>query len=199
MAIITLTGPTCAGKSTVEAALQKIGFGRAVSHTTRLPRAGEYNGGSYHFVSDEEFATLNAQGAFVETVAFGSNKYAMSAAALRAAQDESGNVAIVVEPHGASQIHAFCLLNGIKSQSVWIDCSVKDQAQRWLTRLAGDMLIGKDFIGPYADRLQLMLSDEAEWREHAYSVHGIHYDMMFNSSENSPEQIAEKIAKFVNS
>ena len=37
--IVTLTGPSCAGKSTLEKMLVKLGFSNAISTTTRQPRA----------------------------------------------------------------------------------------------------------------------------------------------------------------
>lgn len=199
--IVTLTGPTCAGKSTVEAALQKLGFGRAISHTTRLPRAQEVNGESYHFVSDAEYERLERAGKFIEVVKFGSAQYAMSADALIAAQQQSEHVVIVVEPHGCAQIHAFCKEQGLPSYAVWVDCHPKEQAQRWIKRLLNDAYSGKDVAGPYSERLHTMLTEEANWRMMKQATLAIYsadtnakeYDLTLDSTEAPPEFLASVV------
>lgn len=203
MAIITLTGPTCAGKTTIETELQKAGCGKAVSHTTRQPRSGEVSGTAYHFVTPAEYKHLDAAGEFIETVTFGNNSYAMSAKSLLEAQTSNEHVAIVVEPHGAHQIHQFCKDNGIPVYAVWVDCPPREQAERFLKRMLSDMLVGKDAVGTYADRLALMLTDEVGWRDDVlYStgdVYGMEeYDFFYNSQIDSAEVIANDILNRIN-
>lgn len=190
--IVTLTGPTAAGKSTVEAELQRRGLGRAISHTTRLPRAGEINGQHYHFVMDDEYDRLERNGSFIETIHLGSARYAMSELALLSAEQACKHVAIVVEPVGAAQIHEYCRKLGIPSLAVWIDCSVKEQARRWIARLTGDLLAGKG-VGAYAERLALMLSAEVDWREDATCVVLSPYQLQLDSTHRSPGQLADDI------
>ncbi len=196
--IITLTGPTCSGKTTVEAELQKCGAGRAVSHTTRHQRVGETNGHSYHFVSDRLYDRMKSNGEFIETVEFGSAKYALSVVALKMAHVASEHVVIVVEPNGAQQIHDFCSENNLPSFGVWVDCSPKVQAERWVKRLMGDMVVGKEVVGSYADRLHMMLSVEQQWRDCArkYSAilkHGKPYDLFLDSTSMPVERMAEMV------
>lgn len=167
MALITLTGPTCSGKTSIEAELQKMGIGRAISHTTRSPRAGEVDGQHYHFVSEDEYSRLQAAGKFVEAIAFGSCRYAMSADAVESACQDSHNVVIVADPHGAEQLQAYCRAHGIESLPIWVDCDAREQARRWVMRLCSDLVIGKEVAGSYAERLSLMLTQEAAWREEA--------------------------------
>ena len=52
--LITLTAPTCSGKSYLLDALTKDWCSRIVSTTTRPPRPGECEGIDYHFISEEE-------------------------------------------------------------------------------------------------------------------------------------------------
>ena len=198
MAVITLTGPTCAGKSTVEAQLQKLGFGRAISHTTRAPRALETNGVAYHFVTDEEYDRLKADGEFIETIEFGKFKYAMSVTALRAAQAVSKHVAIVVDPEGAWQIYDFCKDNGMPVECVWIDCDAKDQARRWLDRFAGDTTMNPAALEAYVERLGLMLSDEVGWREQADSGLGPDYSLFLSSTKYTAEELALQVSEKAN-
>src|SRR5258708_1449177 len=58
---LIVSGPSGSGKSSLINKLfeEHPGcFGFSVSHTTRLPRAGEKNGREYHFVSKEVFQDL---------------------------------------------------------------------------------------------------------------------------------------------
>lgn len=190
--IITLTGPSCAGKSTLEAALTKLGVGRAISHTTRTPRAGEVDGVQYHFVSQEAFDEMNARGDFVEAVTFGGQSYALSGASLEVARHSFEHTVIVVEPHGAQQIHNFCRKHEIDSTSIWVDCDRKVQAQRWIARLMEDIASGKDVAGPYTDRLHMMLSEEVQWRaKRTTSPFSYHLDV--DTSRMTPENLARDV------
>ena len=202
MAIITLTGPTCAGKTSVEAEMQLMGCGRAISHTTRKPRNGEFNGQHYHFVTESKYDEMQDDGKFIETVAFGGSRYALSATALLAAQAASENVVIVAEPCGASQIHTYCKVMKLSSFAVWIDCAPKIQAERWLVRMMGDLHSGKDgVIDPYSDRLATMLTDEAVWRERHWQGRPIHtdplnfcfYNLSLRSDSGTPSELAAAI------
>lgn len=189
MAVITLTGPTCAGKSSLEAELQKLGVGGVVSHTTRAPRAGEVDGKSYHFVNNGQFGRLSHAGKFVETNRFGSASYATSVESLEAAQAENDHVAIVIEPAGAANIQSHCKHRGLVCVPIWIDCSPMTQARRWVDRLTSDMLVGKDAVGAYSERLALMLSDEIEWRREAWE-HRLLYQFRLDSTVSTPAALA---------
>ncbi len=75
--LILVIGPSGSGKSVLLAylrtALPDIVF--PVSYTTRLPRPGERDGVTYHFISEEEFQTHVAQGEFLEWANYGGNHY----------------------------------------------------------------------------------------------------------------------------
>lgn len=201
MAVITLTGPTAAGKSTIEAQLRSMGCGVAISHTTRLMRSGEIDGKSYHFVSDVEYDRLKNSGAFIETIELGSRKYAMSKAALNKAVAEGQHVVIVVEPNGAGQIREYCFNNDIRAFSVWVDCGEKLQARRWVTRFVNDMVIGNEVVGNYAERLHLMMTEESDWRTLARrgSIDQRWlYQFKVDSGLSTPQHLAEQILAAVN-
>jgi guanylate kinase len=71
--VFVITGPSGAGKGTLEQALLARRPGRlelAVSATTRPRRAGEENGVHYWFVSNEDFDRLIDEGAFLEWVPY---------------------------------------------------------------------------------------------------------------------------------
>ena len=195
MGVITLTGPSCAGKSTVERVLRdKFGCGVAISHTTRAPWPGEVDGVHYHFVTEGQFHQSKAAGEFIETIEFGSKRYAMAASSLQQALHRSPNVVIVVEPVGAAQILDYCDQHDIGTLSCWLDCDPLTQATRWLERV--DTL---DQAGTKAnaERLALMLTTEAGWRANAAvgKVNLRHRYRYINTDTErmTPEQLAESI------
>ncbi|KNE67831.1 guanylate kinase [Allomyces macrogynus ATCC 38327] len=84
---LVVSGPSGSGKSTLLNRLFKEfpdQFGFSVSHTTRLPRPGETDGVSYHFVTREAFDTVVASHGFIEHAEFSGNCYGTSIAAVQA-------------------------------------------------------------------------------------------------------------------
>ncbi|GHJ38909.1 guanylate kinase [Streptomyces sp. TS71-3] len=75
--LTVLSGPSGVGKSTVVAHLRKEHpqVWLSVSATTRRPRPGERDGVQYHFVSDDEFDKLIANGELLEWAEFAGNRY----------------------------------------------------------------------------------------------------------------------------
>jgi guanylate kinase len=66
--LFVLSSPSGAGKSTIARMILQSddGIGLSVSATTRPIRPGEVDGRDYHFVSNEEFDQLVADGRFLE-------------------------------------------------------------------------------------------------------------------------------------
>lgn len=119
MIIVTLTGYTCSGKSTLEAALRERGFKSIMSTTTRQPRENEVQGTHYNFISEAEFQTQSALGNFVEQVVFDSYRYGVHKDQLP--KDKDTNVVIVCEPQGASQIRKFFSNTKHRVMTVYMD------------------------------------------------------------------------------
>lgn len=171
--IVTLTGPSCAGKTTLEKRLNETGFARVISHTTRQPRAGEENGTSYYFIDKSEFKRLEATGFFVESVHFNGNYYGVSAQEIQRVADMGKPIVVIVEPEGLKQIRAYCHQRGWNIFSVFIDNPGEVIARRFLERMLGDfsMSIGKGgeaakgVIETYSKRLGVMIKDECWWGE----------------------------------
>jgi len=74
--VFVVTGPSGAGKGTLIRALHERlpELEVAISATTRSQRPGEENGREYWFLSDAEFAAKVDEGAFLEWVAYVSDK-----------------------------------------------------------------------------------------------------------------------------
>lgn len=76
--LTVLAGPTAVGKGTVSADVRKRypDVWLSTSVTTRKQRPGEIDGVHYHFITEERFAELEANGELLEwAVVHGQNKY----------------------------------------------------------------------------------------------------------------------------
>lgn len=64
--MIILTGRSCSGKDTIATELEKSGFHRIITYTTRHMRSNEIKDIDYHFISVEEFLKKYIDGFFLE-------------------------------------------------------------------------------------------------------------------------------------
>lgn len=176
--ITTLTGPSCAGKSTLESMLAARGALKAISHTTRLPRAGEQQGTDYYFIGQDEFDRTLAAGGFIEHVEFGGASYAMSVKEIERLFALGDDIVIVCEPIGAGQIRDWCAAReDIVLRRVFVDNPQEEINRRFLARFSKDMsdaftrVVTADRRSPvdamldrYAQRLATMMKVENAWR-----------------------------------
>jgi guanylate kinase len=96
--IILIAGPSGAGKTTISNYLsEKYQIPRVVTHTTRSMRAGEVEGQSYYFETEDTFKQLH----FFEQVKYGNYCYGSSHEALNLAWQKSPLVSLIVEIQGA--------------------------------------------------------------------------------------------------
>lgn len=101
-----ISAPSGAGKtSLVKALLENTPqVVASISHTTRPPRHGEQPGQDYHFVSPTQFATLLAEGAFLEHAQVFGNHYGTSNAALQQQLAAGQDVILEIDWQGARQV-----------------------------------------------------------------------------------------------
>jgi hypothetical protein len=170
MTIITITGPTCSGKTTLEAELVKMGCGKAVSHTTRSPRPGEIDGQDYHFISEIEYDVLDRLGEFIEKISFGTTRYAVSVKSMQEALKGHEHAVVVAEPIGVEQILNWALLNNLPRYALWLDVNPATRARRFMSRVITELAFSRDLdktMGTGAVRLTEMLGTEQRWTDNA--------------------------------
>lgn len=178
--LMTLTGPSCAGKSTLESILAKNGFQRSISVTTRAPRAGETNGVEYYFVSYSEFQQMWDKGHLIEHIEFGEHYYGVSQLELDRLFKLGTKVAVVCEPVGAKQIRRYCARHsGIKLHQVFVDNPQAVINERFMRRFGEEFAAAKNNNDPaaeqrvldaYVKRLAIMHGIEREWVAEAYGT-----------------------------
>ena len=106
--LLVISGPSGTGKGTLIERLMKedpsLVF--SVSATTRAPRPGEINGVHYHFVSNEEYDRLVAEGAFVEYATVHGNRYGTLRSEVYARLERGENVVLDIDVQGALNVIA---------------------------------------------------------------------------------------------
>lgn len=118
-------GVTGSGKSTIEKNLEKLGFTRSISYTTRQPQVRnnklEENGVEYNFVTREKFMELVDKGVIIEY------------------EEYDGNLYGTPEPFGATSYVSVVCTNGFKALKekygeqiigVYLQCSNEISEQR---------------------------------------------------------------------
>ena len=107
--LLVLAGPTAVGKGTVAAAVREDypDVWISVSATTRAPRPGEIDGEHYHFVSDDEFDRMIAEGDLLEyAVVHGHAKYGTPRRPVEAALEAGRPAMLEIDLQGARQVKA---------------------------------------------------------------------------------------------
>lgn len=108
--LFIVSGPSGAGKTTlidrVRASLREVAIELyfSVSHTTRQPRAGEIEGVSYYYVSEETFRGMVARGEFLEWAHVHANLYGTSRREVLGRLQGGQDVILDIDYQGAKQI-----------------------------------------------------------------------------------------------
>jgi guanylate kinase len=106
--LLVISGPSGTGKGTLIKRLMEedptLVF--SVSATTRAPRPGEIDGVHYHFVSNEKYDELVAEGAFVEYATVHGNRYGTLRSEVYARLERGENVVLDIDVQGALNVIA---------------------------------------------------------------------------------------------
>lgn len=104
--LFVISAPSGAGKTSLIKSLLALEpeLQLSVSYTTRPPRPNERDGVDYHFVSDERFFALQAQGEFLESAHVHGNYYATSHSWLKQQLAADRDVTLEIDWQGAEQV-----------------------------------------------------------------------------------------------
>lgn len=184
--IITITGPSTSGKSTLANLFKPEGYQEVVSTTSRPARTGEIDGVSYYFVNDSKFQELIDTEQLVEHASVGKYSYGVSKKAISDVLNKGIPAILVIEPQGANNVAKFCEEEGIILHKVFINNSMETLVSRLQQRYLTDEKAREDV---YKDRLwNIAFIEPQEWTKKAYS--GEHsYDQIFDTflPENQKE------------
>ncbi len=104
--LLVVSGPSGVGKGTVVAALAaaRDDVEVAVSATTRPLRPGEVDGVHYHFLDDQAFDELTAEGGFLEWATYNGYRYGTPWASVREPLAQGRTVLLEIDVQGAQQV-----------------------------------------------------------------------------------------------
>jgi guanylate kinase len=104
--IYIVSAPSGAGKSTLCRELLKVypDITYSISHTTRVPRAGEQDGVDYHFIAQEGFQERIEKGLMAEWAEVHGNYYGTSLETLEASVAKGIDVLLDIDVQGARQM-----------------------------------------------------------------------------------------------
>ena len=171
--LITLTAPSCAGKSYLLNYIRAVAKRpRLVSTTTRAPRKGEIEGVDYFFISEEESRAIEEQNGFAELVIYRGVRYGVTTAEYHARLDE-GPAFLIVEPNGIEGYAQPAIDAGAKHLKVFIDVPVSVRMERMKSRIRQDIVEHNrggptallNAVNPHLDRLTAMVTEEPNWRQ----------------------------------
>ena len=106
--LLVISGPSGTGKGTLIKLLmeQDPSLVFSVSATTRAPREDEIDGVHYHFVSDEKYDQLVAEGAFVEYANVHGKRYGTLRSEVYGRLEKGENVVLDIDVQGALNVIA---------------------------------------------------------------------------------------------
>ena len=132
----------------------------SVSATTRTPRSGEVDGREYHFVSQQRFAEMVAQGALLEHAEVFGNAYGSPKAPVLAALDAGVDVLFDIDWQGGQQIR-----NSVRAEDVVsvfiLPPSIAELERRLQTR-------AQDSPETIAHRMTRSRDEISHWAEYDY-------------------------------
>ena len=155
-----VSAPSGAGKTSLVAALlqQLAQVEVSVAHTTRPMRPGEQDGVNYHFVQQQAFQALVAEGAFFEHAQVFGNFYGTSRLAINQRLDADVDVILEIDWQGAQQVR--------QQQPDAIGIFILPPSLQALReRLNGR---GQDSTEVIEGRMQQAISEMSHWHEYDY-------------------------------
>lgn len=203
--IVTITGPSSAGKTVLSRSLALSGFSPLISTTTRKPRVGEKDGIDYHFISRDIFLETLRKGGMIENIEYDSNLYGVAAEDAQHAFDQGKPAVLVAEPHGCQQIFDLCSERGWTVIRVFVNNPIPVLVDRMLKRFYDDVkgfdlsepeqaAVFQDRVDSHGRRIVKILGQEQEeWVKPAYSGEA-KYDLIvdhFDGVEDEAHAIAQ--------
>lgn len=176
--LITITGPTCSGKSyLLEKLIERGCCARVISTTTRAPRSNEKDGVNYFFIDEGKSRQLEKDDELAELVTFHGVRYGVTKAELQEKLAGDKAAAVVVEPSGVTTYERYCATNGWGSLKVFVftpeAVRVERLVQRTETNIRQEhvkfnsfvefMQVVKSNLRTHTERLLSLTGEERTW------------------------------------
>jgi len=138
--LVTLTAPTCAGKSFLLETLAERGFERIVSTTDRAPRAGEVEGVHYQFITTEQSKQFEANNMFAELITYNGTRYGVTHAEMNRKMNGNKPPMVILEPTGLGIYKQYCASKGWGVFSIYVHTPENIRLERLVDRTAKDLM-----------------------------------------------------------
>jgi guanylate kinase len=197
--IMTITGPSCAGKSTLENMMKRRGFEAVISSTSREARWYETYGNQYYFRTRQECEEMHKSGDMIELTEFNGNYYGVGVQEVKRVAATGKPIVMVVEPEGLKQIRDFCTKEGWPLMTVFVTNPQEVIFKRFLERVREDAAgepradHSQKVIEAAAKRLVAMTTVEriwlADWAN--YTV------LLDRFDETNADEVADKLERMM--
>lgn len=160
--LVTLTGPSCSGKTTLENHLIKNNIAkRLCGYTTREPRKGEIDGVDVNFVDFEEGKRLHSSPDTVQKLHFKGHYYGKTVQEIEALFSSASVAVCVIEPTGLKQLKDYAdKREDLTMLSYFVTTSTSQLIERMLTRVREQEDCDVEY---YAKRMRDLIIKEIYW------------------------------------
>jgi len=133
--LVTLTAPTCSGKSYLLNELTSRGiFDRIVSTTTRAMRPGETEGIDYYFITANQSRMMEESSEFFELISFNGTRYGVTHSEMSTKMGAPRAPAVVLEPQGLLIYEQKCREHGWDIFKIYVHVTESMRLERLLQR-----------------------------------------------------------------
>lgn len=166
--LFIVAAPSGAGKTSLVNALiaQHQNIKLSVSHTTRAAREGEIDGKDYFFVSQEEFAQMRDDSAFLESATVFDNSYGTSSEAVMSELKQGVDVILEIDWQGAEQVrknHPDCTgIFILPPSKVTLEQRLRGRGQDDEATIARRMRDAENEMSHYVEFDYLIINDDFE-------------------------------------
>ena len=182
--LVTLTAPTCAGKSYLFNYIRDVAkLPCIISTTTRFERENEVDGVDYYFITQEESERLEAEDQFAELAIFNGNRYGVTKQEYHS-KLANGIAFLIVEPSGIEHYAKPAKDVGAHHLKYFVHTDIETRLVRFKKRMENDLLkinpegghlhyfsqpleVLQKIVNIYFDRQRVMLTDEMKWGQAA--------------------------------
>ena len=187
--LITLTGPSCSGKTTLENHLIKNNIAkRLCGYTTREPRKGEVDGVDVNFIDFEEGKKLHSSPDTVQKLHFKGHYYGKTSQEIQALFEKTSVAVCVIEPTGLEQLKSYVdQRSDITMLAYFVTTSTDQLIQRMLTRIRDQEDCNVEY---YAKRMRDLIIKEIYWG----SAYNAYRETLLSESEQDIRDNAQMIA-----
>lgn len=191
--ILSFTGPTCSGKTTILRDIcKRYKVSQLVGNTTRDIRPGEVDGIDVLKITKEEFEKGLSEDRYYQHLNFHGVYYGTTWAELDRIIALGEIPAMIVDPTGLASFSEIKKRSGLNHFSVYVDATTETLLSRYFSRETEETLDSK--ASHHLKRIRGLLKEVQEWPDR------FHYSLNVYNEINRPskiEKLSDKVAQSI--